>query len=82
VSVDEFEKETGSLTVAMITSAQHTTPFDYELKDWQTANLLSASWMRAKVVTLDSKLVLYKPGRLTERDLAEVDKRVRLALGL
>lgn len=82
VNVEEFEKETGSLTVAMITSIPHTTPYDYELKDWQAANLLLPSWVRVKLVTLDPKLVRYRPGRLTDLDLAEVDKRIRLALGL
>ena len=82
VSISEFEKETRDLTVAMITSVSHTTPYDYELKDWQAANLFSPSWVRAKLVTLDPKLVRYRPGRLTDSDLAEVDKRIKLALGL
>ena len=82
ISINEFEKETGDFTVAMITSVPHSTPYDCELKDWQTANLLSPSWVRAKLVTLDPKLVRYKPGRLTESDLTEVDKRIRLSLGL
>jgi mRNA interferase MazF len=82
VSISEFEKETGDFTVAMITSIPRTTPYDYELKDWQAAHLLSPSWMRAKLVTLDPKLVRYSPGRLTDSDLSEVDKRIRSALGL
>ncbi len=82
VSVNGFEKETGSFTVAMITSIPHTTTYDYELKDWQAANLLSPSWVRAKLVTLDPRLVRYSPGKLTNRDLTEVEKRIRLALGL
>lgn len=82
VSVSEYEKETGDLTVAMITSMPHTTSYDYELRDWKDANLLSPSWMRAKMATLEPKLVRYKPGRLSDSDLVEVEKRLRLALGL
>ena len=82
VSVNSFEEETSSFTVAMITSIPHTTTYDYALKDWQAANLLSPSWVRAKLVTLDPRLVRYCPGKLTNRDLTEVEKRIRLALGL
>lgn len=82
LSVDEFESATGDLTVAMITSVSHSTPFDYELKDWQAANLLAPSWVRAKLATLSARLVRYKPGSLTEADLAGVEERIRQALGL
>lgn len=82
ISTRAYEKETGNFTVAMVTSMPHTTPYDYEVKDWQAANLLSPSWVRAKLATIDPKLVRYRPGSLTDIDLAEVDKRLRLALGL
>jgi mRNA interferase MazF len=82
VSVDAFQRDTGDFTAAMITSVPHTTPYDYELKDWQAAHLLLPSWVRAKLATLDPALVRYKPGRLSDVDLAEVEKRIRLALGL
>jgi mRNA interferase MazF len=82
VSVEAFLRDIGDCTVAMITSVPHTTPYDYELKDWQAAHLLRPSWVRAKLATLDSALVRYKPGRLSDPDLSEVEKRIRLALGL
>lgn len=80
VSVEDFEKETGNFTVAMVTSVPHNTSYDYELKDWKNANLLSPSWVRVKLATLAPSLVRFKPGKLTESDLAEVDKRIHLAL--
>jgi len=82
ISVDGFQKRTGDFTVAMVTSVPHSTPYDYKIKDWQTANLLAPSWLRAKLVTLDPKLVRYQPGKLTKPDLKEVEKRIRLALKL
>ena len=82
VSVDEFEQETGDIMVAMITSVPHTGAYDYELRDWQSANLLRPSWVRAKLATLSPSLVRYRPGHLSEADLAQADQRIRSALGL
>jgi mRNA interferase MazF len=82
VSVDDYERKVGDLVVAMITSMPQTTPYDYELKDWKAANLLFPSWVRAKFVTIDPALVRYRPGRLTDSDLQEVERRLRTALGL
>ena len=82
VSVEAFQQGTGDFTVAMITSVPHKTPYDYEVKDWQAAHLLHPSWVRAKLAMLDPALVRYKPGRLSEADMVEVEKRIRLALGL
>lgn len=48
VSVEGFEQETGDFTVAMITSVSRTTAYDYALQDWQAANLLRPSWVRAE----------------------------------
>jgi len=82
LSVGDFEAATGDLTVAMITSVRHDTPFDYELKDWRAANLLASSWVRAKLATLSARLVRYRPGRLSDADLAGVEERIRQSLGL
>lgn len=82
VSTAAYEEENGNITVAMVTSVPHTTSSDYEVKDWQVANLLAPSWVRVKLATIVTKLVRYKPGNLTDADLSEVDKRLRVALGL
>jgi mRNA interferase MazF len=82
VSVEAFQRDTRDFTVAMITSVPRTTPYDYELEDWQAAHLLHPSWVRAKLATLDPALVRYQPGRLSDAARTEVEKRVRLALGL
>lgn len=82
VSVSGFERATGDLTVAMITSSPQSTPYDVALADWRRANLLYPSWVRSKLVTLSPALVRHRPGRLSGRDLAEVDQRLRRALGL
>lgn len=82
VSVEEFEKETGNVTVAMVTSVARETSFDSEIKEWKAANLLAPSWVRAKLATLDPKLVRHRPGRIDQSDLANVDRKLRSALGL
>jgi mRNA interferase MazF len=82
VSVHDFAQATGDFTVAMITSVPRTTAYDYELSDWQAAHLLRPSWVRAKLATLDPALVRHQPGRLSDADLAQVEQRIRLALGL
>ena len=82
VNVEEFERETGNLTVAMITSVRHETSFDCEIKDWKAAHLLTASWVRMKFATLEPSLVRYQPGKLTKGDMTDVDKKIRHALGL
>lgn len=82
VSLGAFQQETGDFTVAMITSVPHTTPYDYELIEWQVAHLLRPSWVRTKLATLDPGLVRYKTGQLSASDLAAVEKRIRLAFGL
>jgi mRNA interferase MazF len=82
VSVEAFQQDTGDFTIAMNTSVPRTTQYDYELKEWQVAHLLRPSWVRAKLATLDPVLVRYRTGQLSTTDLAEVEKRIRLALGL
>lgn len=82
VSVSGFEQDTGDFTVAMITSIPQRTPYDCALVDWQQANLLFPSWVRAKLVTLSPALVRFRPGQLSQRDFTEVEQRLRQALGL
>lgn len=82
VSTETFQRQTGDFTVAMITSIPHATPYDYALKDWKASRLLRPSWVRTKLATLDPALARHSPGKLSDADVAEVDKRIRLTLGL
>jgi mRNA interferase MazF len=82
VSVPEYEQNTGDIIVAQVTSRQHSLPTDYALQDWQFAGLLRPSVVRVKLATINAALVQFRTGRLSDRDLEEVNKRLRLALGL
>jgi mRNA interferase MazF len=82
VSVPEYEQNIGDIIVAQVTSRQHSLPTDYALQDWKFAGLLRPSVVRVKLATINAALVQFRTGRLSDRDLEEVDKRLRLALGL
>jgi mRNA interferase MazF len=82
VSVPEYERTTGDVIVAQITSRYHSFPTDYTLQDWQSAGLLKPSIVRAKLATINASLVQLRIGQLSNRDLEEVNKRLKLALGL
>lgn len=82
VSIEDYQLETGDILVAMITSVARGGPYDYELRDWQAANLLRPSWVRIKLATLDPALVRHQPGRLSAGDLTEVEQRLRKSLGM
>ena len=58
LSTSAYETATGSTIIAMITSKAHTTPYDYPLADWKKAKLIKPSWMRSKLVTIDSSLIV------------------------
>jgi mRNA interferase MazF len=82
VSDGLFNLNTGEVTVAMITSQPRLGPTDWGLSDWLEAGLRLPSWVRTKLVTLDQRLVRFSPGHLSKRDIASVQQRLRLALGL
>ncbi|MCX7968085.1 MAG: type II toxin-antitoxin system PemK/MazF family toxin [Armatimonadetes bacterium] len=82
VSTSEYERQTGNIIVAQITSRPRNLATDYTLQDWQAAGLLRPSTVRAKLATISVSLVQFRTGRLTNRDMKEVDNRLRLALGL
>jgi mRNA interferase MazF len=82
VSVEDLQRDTGNLIVAMITWVEHKTRFDCEIHDWQSAKLVSPSWVRAKLATIEQGLVRYQPGSLTHTDLSEVETKIRIALAL
>lgn len=55
---------------------------DYVLADWAAAGLLKPSYVRPKVATVEPALVVHSVGALSARDLLEVDRCLRRAMGL
>lgn len=82
VCTDDYIVNTGDVIVAMIIRQPQMLPTDYELQDWSAAGLHFPSWVRAKVASLEESLIQHIAGRLSDRDLAEIDVRLRLAMGL
>lgn len=82
LSTENYQNETNNLIVAMITSLSYSKSYDYKIKDWKKANLLKPSFVRAKLATLDPKLICYKPGKLSNTDLIGVEKIIKLAMKL
>ena len=78
--VSSPKKKNQEITVAMITSVEK--PGDVLLKDWKDAKLLYASYVRAKVVTIDPALILRRIGQVTSADLQAVKDMLRVYFGL
>lgn len=55
---------------------------DYVLIDWAISGLPKPSFVRPKIAAIESSLVVHQVGKLSERDLFEVDRRLRLAMAL
>jgi len=68
----------GHSILAMITTAARTSwTSDTRIKDLNVAGLQAPSVVRCNLFTLDNRLLQYTAGRLTERDIAAVKKRLR-----
>jgi mRNA interferase MazF len=57
-------------------------PLDFPLSDWRAAGLRFPSALKPVLVTLDPARVVHRVGALSAADLAQVDERLRRALGL
>ena len=84
VSTAAYHNTEPDLLLAAVTSqvAKATGPFDYVLAQWQAAGLRLPSALKPVLFTLDPARVLHRVGTLTPTDLAQIDQRLRLALGL
>src|SRR6266542_6874597 len=84
VSSAKYQVHEPDLILAAVTSrvAAATGPMDYVLSDWRAAGLRFPSALKPVLFTLDPARVLFRVGALTRADLSQVDRRLRLALGL
>jgi mRNA interferase MazF len=64
-----FQKETGHVILAMVTTAKQSAwKSDVPLKYWQAAGLPRASVVRAKLFTLDTQFILRRLNALSKTD--------------
>ena len=84
VSARVFVSGEGRMTVAGITSqvAAHHNVTSYELPDWAAAGLKKPSVVTAWLATISPQLVRLRVGSLIRRDMKQVERRLRRALGL
>jgi mRNA interferase MazF len=69
--------EHGDVVVAAVTSHSPRVASDCALADWAKAGLRIPSTVRMLLATVASSRILLHPGRLTDRDWAQVQSRVR-----
>lgn len=84
VSSAVYQSVRPDLLLAYVSSqiSQAVSPIDYILRDWQQAGLLKPSFVRPKVAAIEPALIVHQVGQLSERDMDEVDRRLRTAMAL
>jgi len=84
LSSAEYHQAEPDVIVAAITSnlTAANGAMDYVLADWSAAGLRFPSALKPLIFTLEPRLILHRIGFLSANDFAEVERRVRLALGL
>lgn len=84
VSSSTYHNFRSELLLAYISSqlAKAHPILDHELADWTIAGLPKPSFVRPKLATIDPSLIVHKVGKLSEKDLLELDRRLRLAMAL
>lgn len=72
------------LLLAYVSSqvSQAVARLDHVLKDWQQAGLAKPSFVRPKIAAIEPRLVVHQVGQLSAHDLAELERRLRLAMQL
>lgn len=83
-SSDVYQAHRRELLLAYVSSqvSQANPIIDHVLADWEDAGLLKPSFVRPKVAAIEPTLVVHRVGALTNRDLSEVDRRLRRAMAL
>ena len=81
LSSSEYQERTGHVILCMITTATRSNWFnDVPLTEWERAGLPHASLVRAKLFTLDERLILRRLGEATQIDQQAITKSLRSIL--
>ncbi len=71
------QKESGHITLLMVTSAKKSTwESDYLIQDIKTTGLNSSSIVRQKLFTIDIRLIIEDLGKLSDQDAKKIKKRL------
>lgn len=84
VSSDLYHQARPELLLAYVSSqvSKAHPILDYLLLEWTAAGLARPSFVRPKVAAIEPAMVAHQVGRLSARDLFEVDRRLRRAMAL
>jgi mRNA interferase MazF len=84
VSTDIYHRTRPDVILALLTTdvRRATTQTDYVLQDWAAAGLHYPTAFRAYLGTSDARDIITTFGRLSDRDWAEIQARLRLALAV
>ena len=84
VSGETYHRHRSELILAALTSnlSSATGDLDYILQDWAAAGLKLPTAFKPILATLHLDLIVHRIGTLIERDLVEVENRLRLMLDL
>lgn len=84
VSSDVYHAARAELLLAYVSSqvSQANLTVDYVLADWAAAGLPKPSFVRPKVAAVEPSLIVRRVGALSDRDMLEVDRRLRRAMSL
>lgn len=84
VSGVHYHSARSELLLAYVSSqiARADLRIDHLLADWASAGLPKPSFVRPKLAAIEPTLIVYHIGKLSARDMMEVDHRLWQALGL
>ncbi len=84
ISSDEYNAVTGDAIIAQITSKLKSParPGDYQVKEWQSAGLLVASLVRARMTTLHSSIVVKVLGVMSESEMQSISRSLDAAIAI
>ena len=84
ISSDAYHNQQPDIVLSALTTniLAATDTLDYILQDWTAANLRFPTAFKSVIVTLDPALIVHHIGTISARALAEVESRLRKAIGL
>ena len=84
VSSEIYHSVRSELLLAYVSSqiSRADPAIDYILTDWSAAGLLKPSFLRPKIAAVEPTLVVHRVGKLSGRDIIQVDRCLRRAMAL
>jgi len=83
ISSREYNNNRQEAIISAITSrTERILTGDYLIKDWKKAGLISPSLATCIIRTIKQDMISKKLGKVTANDLKQIDKHLKIALGI